>query len=108
MAIGKRDVARHRHGNSGAKVISEEVGLKLDKVEINMLGKARKVIATKDNTTIVGGKGKKTDIDARIVGIRKEITKAIPILTKKNCRKGWPSWSAEWRSLKSGQPPKRK
>ena len=36
------------------KVISEEVGLKLDKVEIAMLGKARKVIATKDNTTIVG------------------------------------------------------
>ena len=43
---------------TGAKVISEEVGLKLDKVEIAMLGKARKVIATKDNTTIVGGKGK--------------------------------------------------
>ena len=42
-----------------------------------MLGKARKVIATKDNTTIVGGKGKKQDIDARIAGmIRKEIAKS--------------------------------
>ena len=46
----KRDVARHRHGNLCAKVISEEVGLKLDKVEIAMLGKARKVIATKKTT----------------------------------------------------------
>src|SRR3989338_8054890 len=61
---------------TGAKVISEEVGLKLDKAEINMLGKARKVIATKDNTTIVGGKGKKQDIDARIAAIRKEIAKS--------------------------------
>ena len=61
---------------TGAKVISEEVGLKLDKAEINMLGKARKVIATKDNTTIVGGKGKKQDIDARILAIRKEIAKS--------------------------------
>ena len=61
---------------TGAKVISEEVGLKLDKAEINMLGKARKIIATKDNTTIVGGKGKKQDIDARIAAIRKEIAKS--------------------------------
>ena len=56
---------------TGAKVISEEVGIKLDKAEINMLGKARKVIATKDNTTIVGGKGKRADIDSRIAMIRK-------------------------------------
>ena len=41
-----------------------------------MLGKARKVIATKDNTTIVGGKGKRADIDARIAMIRKEMAKS--------------------------------
>ena len=61
---------------TGAKVISEEVGIKLDKAEINMLGKARKVIATKDNTTIVGGKGKRADIDSRIAMIRKEMAKS--------------------------------
>ena len=44
---------------TGGKVVSEEVGLKLATVEVDVLGKARKIIATKDNTTIVGGKGKK-------------------------------------------------
>lgn len=58
---------------TGGKVISEDVGLKLDKVEIEMLGHARKVIAGKDNTTIVGGKGKKQDIEKRIKQIRAEM-----------------------------------
>ncbi len=61
---------------TGAKVISEEVGLKLDKAEVAMLGSARKVIASKENTTIVGGKGKKADIDARIDQIKNEIKKS--------------------------------
>lgn len=58
---------------TGGTVISEDVGLKLDKVEVEMLGHARKVIAGKDNTTIVGGKGKKQDIDKRIKQIRATI-----------------------------------
>lgn len=58
---------------TGGMVISEDVGLKLDKVEVEMLGRARKVIAGKDNTTIVGGKGKKQDIEKRIKQIRAEI-----------------------------------
>ncbi len=58
---------------TGGQVISEEIGLKLDKVEIGMLGRARKVIATKENTIIVEGKGKKNDIEARINQIKKEI-----------------------------------
>ncbi len=61
---------------TGARVISEEVGLKLENAELNMLGRAKKIIATKDNTTIVGGKGKKQDIDARTEQIRKEIEKS--------------------------------
>ena len=56
----------------GGQVISEEVGIKLDKVTISMLGKANKVIATKDNTTVVGGKGKKSEIEARISQLRKQ------------------------------------
>lgn len=56
----------------GAQVISEDVGIKLEKVDISMLGRANKVIATKDNTTVVGGKGKKSEIEARIAQLRKQ------------------------------------
>ena len=58
---------------TGGKVISEETGLKLDTAGIEMLGRARRVIATKDNTTIVGGKGKKGDIEARIAQLRTQV-----------------------------------
>jgi chaperonin GroEL len=58
---------------TGATVISEEVGLKLDGVTVDMLGTARKLVATKDNTTLVEGGGSKADVDARIKQIRREI-----------------------------------
>ncbi|MEX2323936.1 MAG: chaperonin GroEL [Acidimicrobiia bacterium] len=58
---------------TGATVISEEVGLKLDGVTVDMLGKARKVVVTKDNTTVVEGSGSKADVGARIKQIRREI-----------------------------------
>lgn len=58
---------------TGGQVISEEVGLKLDKIELEMLGRARRVISTKENTTIVEGKGKKEEIEARINQIKKQI-----------------------------------
>lgn len=54
----------------GAKVVSEEIGLKLETADASVLGKARKVIATKDSTVIVGGKGKKSEIDARVSSLR--------------------------------------
>ncbi len=57
----------------GGKVVSEDVGMKLETAEISVLGHAGKVIATKDHTTIVGGKGKKQDIDSRIAQIRKQM-----------------------------------
>ncbi len=57
----------------GGKVISEETGMKLDTAELAMLGRANKVIATKDSTTIVGGKGKKADIDARVASLKKQV-----------------------------------
>lgn len=59
---------------TGAQVISEEVGLKLENVEIKQLGSARKVISTKENTTIIEGKGKKEDIEDRIKQIKKELS----------------------------------
>ncbi len=61
---------------TGAEVISEEKGMKLENVELEMLGQARRVISTKENTTIVEGKGEKSDIEARIGAIKKEISSA--------------------------------
>jgi len=58
---------------TGGTVISEEVGRKLDSVTVEDLGQARRVIADKDNTTIVEGKGETKEIEARIKQIRTEI-----------------------------------
>ncbi|MBL1065661.1 chaperonin GroEL [Streptomyces sp. 7-21] len=58
---------------TGATVISEEVGLKLDQVGLEVLGTARRVTVTKDDTTIVDGAGKAEDIEARVAQIRAEI-----------------------------------
>ena len=57
---------------TGGKLISEEIGLKLENVEITDLGQARKVVASKENTVIVDGKGDKKAIQARIEMIKKE------------------------------------
>ena len=58
---------------TGGTVISEEVGLKLDGVAVDMLGRARKVIVAKDNTTVVDGAGARSDVKARIKQIEREI-----------------------------------
>ncbi len=61
---------------TGAQVISEEKGMELKNADLPMLGRAQKVISTKDDTTIVGGKGKKKDIDGRIAQIKLQIEKS--------------------------------
>ena len=58
---------------TGGTVISEEVGLKLDGVALDMLGRARRVIVAKDNSTIVDGAGDESDVKARIKQIEREI-----------------------------------
>src|SRR5437588_5474980 len=58
---------------TGGQVISEEVGLKLENVALDLMGKARKVTVTKDETTIVEGAGSKEDVQGRINQIRAEI-----------------------------------
>ena len=58
---------------TGGEVISEEIGLKLDSVSLDLLGKARKVVVTKDETTIVEGAGSDDDIKGRINQIKAEI-----------------------------------
>ena len=61
---------------TGGRVISEELGLKLEKVEMDMLGQARRIVSTKENTTIVEGKGSKEEVEARVSQIKKEIETA--------------------------------
>ena len=58
---------------TGGTVISEEVGLKLENVTVDMLGRARKVVISKDNTTIIDGGGSESDVKARIKQIEREI-----------------------------------
>src|SRR3954465_2935349 len=58
---------------TGAQVISEEVGLKLENVTLDLLGRARRVEITKDDTTSVGGRGSSDDVQGRIAQIKREI-----------------------------------
>ena len=60
---------------TGGQVISDELGLKLDSVQLNQLGKARRVTITKDDTTVVEGAGKQDEIKGRINQIKAEIEK---------------------------------
>jgi chaperonin GroEL len=61
---------------TGGTVISDEVGLSLEKVTVNDLGDAKKVVVAKENTTIIDGAGKATDIKARIESIRQQVEEA--------------------------------
>ena len=58
---------------TAGELISEDLGIKLENVTVQMLGKAKRVTITKDDTTIVGGSGKKADIEARIGQIKQQI-----------------------------------
>jgi len=58
---------------TGGQVISEEVGLKLDQADLDVLGQARRVVVTKDNTTIIDGAGSSDDVTGRVNQIKAEI-----------------------------------
>jgi chaperonin GroEL len=58
---------------TGGQVISEEVGLKLENVDLSLLGRARKVVVDKDTTTVIEGSGSGADVKARIAQIKREI-----------------------------------
>jgi len=61
---------------TGGQVISDEKGMKLESVELAMLGKARRIVSAKETTTFVGGKGKKSEIDKRIAQLKSQIAKS--------------------------------
>ena len=71
---------------TGGRVIAEETGVKLDKVTTEMLGRARRVVIDKDNTTIIGGEGEKKAITGRIEQIRREIQKSTSDYDKEKLR----------------------
>ncbi len=72
---------------TGAQVISESIGIKFESATLEMLGKASKVIATKDSTVIVGGKGAKKEIDSRVAQLRKQIADTTSKFDKENLEK---------------------
>jgi chaperonin GroEL len=71
---------------TGAQVISEEVGLKLENATISDLGVAQRVVVDKDSTTIIGGAGEKAVIDGRIAAIRREIEASTSDYDKEKLR----------------------
>lgn len=72
---------------TGGQVITEEKGMKIENIEISMLGQAQKVISTKDDTTIVGGKGKKKEIESRADQIKIQIEKSDNDYEKEKLKK---------------------
>jgi len=58
---------------TGGNVVSEDLGIKLESVTIDMLGRAKKIVIDKDNTTVIDGVGQKTDIDSRVALLRQQI-----------------------------------
>lgn len=79
---GKRDTLADIAATVGAQVISEDLGLKLENADLSMLGRASRVVATKDTTIIVGGKGKKVDIANRVDALRAQMENMDPAKKK--------------------------
>lgn len=61
---------------TGGQVISEEKGMKLESVEVSMLGRAHRVVAAKEDTIVIGGKGKKIDIEKRVSQLKAQLAKS--------------------------------
>jgi len=69
----RKEMLRDLAAITGGEVISDDLGLKLENATLSMLGRAERVRISKDETTVVAGKGKKEDIESRINGIKKEL-----------------------------------
>ena len=69
----KKDMLEDIAVTTGGTVVSEEVGMKLEEVELEVLGSAGRVVSTKDKTLVVDGKGEKSDIDARVDSLKAQL-----------------------------------
>jgi len=88
------DIAVLVGAGADPRVISEEMGLKLENTVIADLGQAKRIVIDKDNTTIIGGKGKQDKIQGRIAQIRAAIDKSTSDYDKEKLQSGSPSWPA--------------
>jgi chaperonin GroEL len=86
---------------TGGQVISEDLGIKLENVTLNMLGRAKRVKIEKENTTIVDGAGKKADIEGRCAQIKAQIEETTRTTTARSCRSVSPSSLAALPSSRS-------
>jgi len=89
---------------TGATFVSEDLGKKLENVDVSDLGHAHRVIATKDNTTIVGGKGNKKSIDERVAQIRAQIKKTDSDFDKEKLQERLGKLSGGVAVIKVGAP----
>ncbi len=89
---------------TGAEFVSDDLGKKLDGLELNSLGHAHKVVATKDNTTIVGGKGEKKDIEARVAQLKAQIKKTDSDFDKEKLQERLGKLSGGVAVIKVGAP----
>jgi chaperonin GroEL len=93
---------------TGGQAISEDLGIKLENVTLNMLGKAKKVMIEKENTTIVSGAGKKADIEARIAQIKAQIGEATSDYDREKLQERLAKLAGGSRSSASAAPPRSK
>ena len=80
---------------TGGQVISEDVGLKLENTTLDMLGQASKVKITKEETTIVEGKGSKQNIEGRIAQIRKQLEETTSDFDREKLQERLANWLVE-------------
>jgi chaperonin GroEL len=89
---------------TGAQVIAEELGLKLETATLDQLGKAKRVVCDKDTTTIVGGGGQRSGIDDRIGQIKAEIAKATSDYDKEKLQERLAKLSGGVAVIRAGAP----
>jgi chaperonin GroEL len=89
---------------TGAQVIAEELGLKLETTTMEQLGKAKRIVCNKDTTTIVGGEGQRKSIDDRIVQIKAEIAKTTSDYDKEKLQERLAKLSGGVAVIRAGAP----
>ena len=77
---------------TGGQVISEDLGIKLENVKLDDLGSCKKVKVDKDNSTIVNGGGKKSDIEADVLQSNNKLKKQHQTMIKRNFKRDWLNW----------------
>jgi len=81
---------------TGGRCLTEDLGIKLENITLDDLGRAKSIVVDKDNTTIVEGGGKSSVIQGRVNQIRRQIDETTRITTGRNSRSVWPNSPAAW------------